>query len=84
MLGLRGEHGDDGVAEPRAQPIDERHDDRIRLVFRQQTEVAACERRGFVARQHDRFDRRRQRDARKSLAQYRMQMRRSRAPARRA
>ena len=76
MLGLRGEHGDDIVAKPRAQPVDERHGDGVGFVFGQKAEVASRERRRFVARQHDRFDRRRQRDARKPLAQHRMQMRR--------
>ena len=59
MLGLRGERRHGVIAETRAQPFDERNDDGAGFVFGQQAEIAAGERRRFVARQNDCLDGRR-------------------------
>ena len=75
MLGVRGERDDAVLAEPRAQAIDERHDDGVALVAGEQVEVVAADRRGVGAGERDRLDRRRQRDAREPLAQHGVEMR---------
>ena len=76
MLGLQARRGNGVITEPRAQALDERNDDAAGFVFGQQAEIAACERSRFVAREHDRFDRRRQHDTREALAQHCVEMRR--------
>ena len=74
MLGVRRDERHGVLAQPRAQPIDERHG-RGGVVAGEQSEVAAGERRGGLARERDRFDRRRQHDAREPLAQHGDEMR---------
>ena len=71
----RGTTSVDGVvAQPRTQPVDERHRHR-RLVAGQETEVAAGERRRESARERHCFHHGRQLDARKPLAQHGDQVR---------
>ena len=76
MIGVRREADERILAEPRAQAIDKRHLDAIGVVAGQQTEVASGERRGLVAAQGHRFDRRGKRHARQPLAQHAHEVRR--------
>jgi len=76
MIGVRREADQRVLTEARAQAIDERHLDAIGVVAGQESEVASCERRGFIAAQDHRFDRCGQRHARQALAQNAHEMRR--------
>ena len=59
MLGLRNQAIERILAQARAQAVDQRDFDLVGIVARQETQIAARERRGLVARKRDRFDRRR-------------------------
>ncbi len=69
MLGARRDERDGVLAQSRAQAVDERHG-RGGFVAGEKTQVAPAERGGVLARERDRFDRCRQRDAREPLAQH--------------
>ena len=73
-MGRHEQHG--VVAQARAQTIDQRHLRSVDFIAGQQTEIAAGERQRLFALENNRFDRRRQRNAREPLAQNTDEMRR--------
>ena len=74
VLGVRRDERHRVLAQARTQAVDERHG-RRRVVAGKQSEIAAGKRSGRFARERDRLDRRRQRDACEPLAQHRDEMR---------